>query len=107
MACCGSGQAQGIWDAWEVITGSAPAEAIGAVRCVEYHTAGEPFRIVTSPEFTLAGETVAERRLDAIADPGVNAIRRLLCHEPRGHADMYGCFLVPPDDSGASLGVLF
>jgi proline racemase len=31
----------------------------------------------------------------------------LLCHEPRGHADMYGCFLVPPDDAGADLGVLF
>ena len=34
-------------------------------------------------------------------------MRRLLCHEPRGHADMYGCFLVPPDDEGAELGVLF
>ena len=34
-------------------------------------------------------------------------MRRLLCHEPRGHADMYGCFLVPPDDAGARLGVLF
>jgi proline racemase len=27
--------------------------------------------------------------------------------EPRGHADMYGGFLVPPDDDGAHLGVLF
>ena len=77
------------------------------VTCVDYHTAGEPFRIVTSPELTLAGQTVADRRLDAIADSGVNAIRRLLCHEPRGHADMYGCFPVPPDDAGANLGVLF
>ena len=34
-------------------------------------------------------------------------MRRLLCHEPRGHADMYGCFLVEPDDDGADLGVLF
>ena len=34
-------------------------------------------------------------------------MRRLLCHEPRGHADMYGCFLVAPDDAGADLGVLF
>ncbi len=34
-------------------------------------------------------------------------MRRLLCHEPRGHADMYGGFLVPPDDDGADLGVLF
>lgn len=98
---------QDVWDTWAVITASARAEATGAVTCVEYHTAGEPFRIVTSPEFTLAGETVADRRLAAIADPGVNAIRRLLCHEPRGHADMYGCFQVPPDDADASLGVLF
>jgi proline racemase len=90
-----------------VMTGSVPAEAIGVVTCVDYHTAGEPFRIVTSPELTLAGQTVADRRLDAIADPGVNAIRRLLCHEPRGHADMYGCFPVPPDDADADLGVLF
>jgi len=86
---------------------SAPAAATGPVTCVEYHTAGEPFRIVTSPELAIVGDTVAERRLDAIADPAVNAIRRLLCHEPRGHADMYGCFVVPPDDAGASLGVLF
>ena len=34
-------------------------------------------------------------------------MRRLLCHEPRGHADMYGCFIVPPDDDGADFGVLF
>src|SRR5690348_17488848 len=31
----------------------------------------------------------------------------MLCHEPRGHADMYGGFLVPPDDEGADFGVLF
>ncbi|HRI98651.1 MAG TPA: proline racemase family protein, partial [Nocardioides sp.] len=34
-------------------------------------------------------------------------LRALLCSEPRGHADMYGGFLVPPDDDGADLGVLF
>jgi proline racemase len=43
----------------------------------------------------------------APGDEAVDAVRRLLCHEPRGHADMYGCFLVPPDDPGADLGVLF
>ena len=31
----------------------------------------------------------------------------MLCSEPRGHADMYGGFVVPPDDDGADLGVLF
>src|SRR4051812_26461283 len=42
-----------------------------------------------------------------MGDPEAQRVRRLLCHEPRGHADMYGCFLVPPDDDGADLGVLF
>jgi proline racemase/trans-L-3-hydroxyproline dehydratase len=50
---------------------------------------------------------VRERRERAARSDGVERVRRLLCHEPRGHADMYGCFLVPPDDEGADLGVLF
>ena len=48
-----------------------------------------------------------ERRELARGSDEVDAVRRLLCHEPRGHADMYGCFPVPPDDDGADLGVLF
>jgi proline racemase len=31
----------------------------------------------------------------------------MLCFEPRGHADMYGGFITPPDDDGAAFGVLF
>lgn len=77
------------------------------VRATDYHTAGEPFRVVTAGVPEIAGASVAERRLNAFQDPAVERIRRLLCHEPRGHADMYGCFLVPPDDAGAHLGVLF
>ena len=34
-------------------------------------------------------------------------MRRLLVFEPRGHADMYGCHVVPPNDDGADLGVVF
>ena len=77
------------------------------VEATDYHTAGEPFRIVTAGVPPIGGSTVAERREQAGARPDVDAVRRLLCHEPRGHADMYGCFLVPPDDDGAYLGVLF
>jgi proline racemase len=77
------------------------------VTCVDYHTAGEPFRIVTSAIPALSGTTVADRREEAREREDVDAIRRLLCHEPRGHADMYGCFQVPPNDSDAHLGVLF
>jgi proline racemase len=50
---------------------------------------------------------VLERRERAAADPAIDAYRELLVREPRGHADMYGCFLVPPDDDGAHLGALF
>ena len=73
----------------------------------DWHTAGEPFRIVLDGVPEIPGATVAERRLAAMADPAVDRVRRLLCHEPRGHADMYGAFVVPPDDDGADLGVVF
>lgn len=79
---------------------------LGEVAATDYHTAGEPFRIVTDGVGEIAGATVAERRLAAAAEP-IDAVRRLLCHEPRGHADMYGCFVVAPDDDGADFGALF
>jgi proline racemase len=77
------------------------------IAATDYHTAGEPFRIVTAGVPPIAGATVRERRGCAAASEPVETVRRLLCHEPRGHADMYGCFVVAPDDDGAELGVLF
>jgi len=77
------------------------------IRTTDYHTAGEPFRIVEVAPFDIPGVTVRARREYATGSEEVDRVRRLLCHEPRGHADMYGCFLVPPDDDGADLGVLF
>jgi Proline racemase len=68
---------------------------------LDYHTAGEPFRIVR-PQATISGETVAERWVSAIGDADIQALRRFLCFEPRGHADMYGGFLVPADDDSSS-----
>lgn len=70
----------------------------------DWHTAGEPFRIVTS--VATEGDTVAERRARAMAGAPDEA-RRFLCLEPRGHDDMYGGFITPPDDDGADFGVLF
>ncbi|HWC32084.1 MAG TPA: proline racemase family protein, partial [Actinomycetota bacterium] len=75
------------------------------VATVDYHTAGEPFRIVTGGVGPPQGATVLERRRDAAAR--LDAVRALLINEPRGHADMYGCFVTPPDDEGADLGVVF
>lgn len=77
----------------------------------DWHTAGEPFRIVKDvPSGHLtAGLTVSEQRLAILESPShpLDILRRTLCHESRGHADMYGCFVTPPDDSGAHFGVLF
>jgi proline racemase len=77
----------------------------------DWHTAGEPFRVV---EYLPAGHlpqgvTVAERRFNVFATPlhPLDTLRQTLCHEPRGHADMYGGFIVPSNDSGAHFGVLF
>src|SRR5687768_10868869 len=78
-----------------------------AVSTTDYHTAGEPFRIVADPPVALPGATVADRRVHALNSPDAQELRELLCFEPRGHADMYGGFLVPPDNDGAHLGVLF
>ncbi len=75
------------------------------VETVDYHTGGEPFRIVTGEVEPLRGATVLERRRDALER--LDHIRRLLVFEPRGHADMYGCHVVPPNDDGAHLGVVF
>jgi proline racemase len=78
---------------------------VDAVRVVDYHTAGEPFRIVTSVE--VPGASVPDRRVFAQSSPEVDAVRQLLVNEPRGHADMYGGFVVPGNDEGAHFGVLF
>lgn len=77
----------------------------------DWHTAGEPFRIVEKlPANSLPdAPTVAQRRLGIVKTTGhpLDQLRQYLCHEPRGHSDMYGGFITPPDDAGAHFGVLF
>jgi proline racemase len=75
------------------------------VTATDYQTAGEPFRIVTGGVPALEGATVLEKRRWAAAN--LDDVRRLLVNEPRGHADMYGCFVVEPNDDGADLGAVF
>jgi proline racemase len=75
------------------------------VTTVDYHTAGEPFRIVSGGVPSLRGATIMEKRRDA--QQSLDHIRQLLVYEPRGHADMYGGFVTEPEDDGAQLGVVF
>jgi proline racemase len=75
------------------------------VATVDYHTGGEPFRIIVGGVAPLEGSTILERRRFALEH--LDDVRRFLVYEPRGHADMYGCHVVPPNDAGADLGVVF
>lgn len=76
-----------------------------SVGAVDYHTGGEPFRIVSGGVGPLPGRTILDKR--RYAAEHLDRIRRLLVFEPRGHADMYGCFVTEPEDEGADLGVVF
>src|SRR6185295_9001898 len=72
----------------------APAELHRSlIETVDYHTGVEP----------LEGATILDKRRFALER--LDHVRRLLVYEPRGHADMYGCFVVEPDDDGADIGV--
>jgi len=75
------------------------------ISTVDYHTAGEPFRIVTGGVPVLEGRRILDKR--RWAAERLDHVRRLLVYEPRGHADMYGCFVTDPEDEGADLGVVF
>ena len=75
------------------------------IETVDYHTGGEPFRIVTGGVDPLEGATILEKRRFALDQR--DHVRALLVNEPRGHADMYGCFVTEPEDADADLGVVF
>jgi proline racemase len=75
------------------------------VTTLDYHTAGEPFRIVTGGVDPIPGATMLEKRRHA--QERLDHVRALLVNEPRGHADMYGCFVTEPVAEGSDLGVLF
>ena len=75
------------------------------VSTVDYHTAGEPFRIVTGGVEPIPGATILDKR--RYAQEHLDDVRALLVNEPRGHADMYGCFVTEPVSEHGDLGVLF
>jgi proline racemase/trans-L-3-hydroxyproline dehydratase len=75
------------------------------VTTVDYHTAGEPFRIVTGGVGPIPGATILDKRRHA--QEHLDDVRALLVNEPRGHADMYGCFVTEAVAPGSDLGVLF
>jgi trans-L-3-hydroxyproline dehydratase len=78
---------------------------ISSIQTVEMHTGGEPLRIITDGVPVPEGRTLLEKRAD-LRDHA-DQFRRFLMFEPRGHKDMYGALLVPPDHPDADLAVIF
>ncbi len=72
---------------------------------LDYHTCGEPVRIVTSGYPELKGATILEKRRDARENH--DHLRRAMMLEPRGHAGMYGVIPVAASHPDAAFGVLF
>ncbi|PTM40126.1 proline racemase family protein [Bosea sp. 124] len=72
---------------------------------LDYHTCGEPVRIVTGGYPELKGATILEKRRDARENH--DHLRRAMMLEPRGHAGMYGVIPVAASHRDAAFGVLF
>ncbi|MYG18628.1 MAG: proline racemase [Gemmatimonadales bacterium] len=75
------------------------------VETIDAHTEGEPLRVIVAGFPELEGDTVLARRRVARAEH--DELRRALMWEPRGHADMYGCLVMPPVRPGSDFSVLF
>jgi len=75
------------------------------ISTIETHTGGEPFRIVTSGLPRLKGDTIVAKR--TWIKTHHDEIRKFLMYEPRGHADMYGGYLVDSVSDDADFGVIF
>lgn len=76
-----------------------------AIRTIDLHTGGEPLRVIIDGFPPVQGDHVLARR--AYIRDHYDHLRTALMFEPRGHADMYGCLLVPPNDDGADFGIIF
>ena len=75
------------------------------IETIDAHTAGEPLRLIVGGFPSVEGATILEQREFVRAN--FDHLRRALMLEPRGHADMYGALLTPPQHPGSASGVLF
>jgi len=75
------------------------------ITTIDAHTGGEPFRIITGGLPEVKGATILARR--RYMRDHLDHLRTALMWEPRGHADMYGCVIIPPQSAEADFGVLF
>lgn len=75
------------------------------IKTIDMHTGGEPLRVIIDGFPELKGNSVLEYR--RYCQQNFDHIRTGLMFEPRGHADMYGCILTPPNDDDGDFGIIF
>lgn len=75
------------------------------IKTIDMHTGGEPLRVIIDGFPELKGNNVLEYR--RYVKEHYDHLRKALMFEPRGHADMYGCILLPPNDDEGDFGILF
>ncbi len=85
-------------------TFDAPANYL-SIHTIDMHTGGEPLRVILGGFPDLPGDNILAKR--RYCQEHYDHLRTALMHEPRGHADMYGCLLVEPNDDEADFGILF
>ena len=75
------------------------------INTIDAHAAGEPLRLIVDGFPPVEGRTMLERR-EWVREHH-DHLRRAIVLEPRGHTDMYGALLTPPEHPGSHAGVLF
>jgi len=75
------------------------------IKTIDMHTGGEPLRVIVDGFPELKGNSVLEYR--RYCKDNYDHLRTALMFEPRGHADMYGCILLPPNDDDGDFGIIF
>lgn len=75
------------------------------IKTIDMHTCGEPLRVILDGFPTLKGNSVLEYR--NYCKENFDVLRTALMFEPRGHPDMYGCIITPPNNDQGDFGILF
>ncbi|EPJ49987.1 MAG: proline racemase [Osedax symbiont Rs2] len=75
------------------------------ITTLDCHTGGEPLRIITAGFPELLGDTVLQRRRYCLEH--FDHLRTAVMFEPRGHADMYGVLVTPPERVNSHFGAIF
>ncbi len=75
------------------------------VKTIDMHTGGEPLRVVIAGAPAIKADSVLDYRRQMQQQH--DDFRKKIMWEPRGHADMYGLILLPPERPDSDFGVLF